>query len=77
MGQTSAERDGYPRDMIDARDNLVRIPKFKHEEISAWYQTKNREFGGLSPRDYLRGKLWEERRSVGLRALVDHGVLKP
>ena len=42
----------------------------KHWDINAWYQTKNEEFGGLSPREYLRGKNWEERRDVGLIAMI-------
>ncbi len=75
--QTSAEQDGFDRSRIDDRDNLVRIPTVKHWDINAWYQTKNEDFGGASPRDYLRGKSWDERRGVGLDALLRFGVLKP
>lgn len=75
--QASAERDGYYRSMIDDPDNLVRIPTLKHQDISAWYQTKNDDFGGLAPREYLRGKSWDVRRRVGLDALIQHGVLEP
>jgi hypothetical protein len=46
-------------------------------EITSWYMTKNKAYGGLSPREYLRGKDWAERTSVGVDALIDHGVLKP
>ena len=38
---------------------------------------KNGEFGGLSPRDYLCDKSWEERRRVGLEALGMFGALQP
>ena len=75
--QTPAEQDGYRRSLIDGPDNLVRIPTLKHREITAWYQTTNDDFGNLSPREYLRGKTWEERTQVGLKALIDVGVLKP
>jgi hypothetical protein len=75
--QTPAEQDGFPRSIIDSRDNLVRIPTLKHWQINSWYQTLNDDYGGLSPRDYLRGKTWEERTSVGHDALVRHGILKP
>jgi hypothetical protein len=63
--------------MIDAPENLVRIPTFKHWEITTWYQTKNEDFGYLSPREYLRGRSWGERQRVGFKALVDVGALKP
>jgi hypothetical protein len=75
--QTSAEQDGFPRSQIDATDNLVRIPTYKHWEVSAWSQTRNQDFDNLSPRDHLRGKSWDERRRVGLGALMKFGVLKP
>ncbi len=75
--QTSARQDGFPDRKINSPENLVRIPTFKHWQISAWYQTQNARFGGLSPRDYLRGKSWDERRRFGLQTLIDFGVLKP
>ena len=68
---------GYARSDIDKPDNIVRIPMLKHYDISAWYGTKGDEFGGLSPRDYLRDKDAAERRRIGLRALREVGVLKP
>jgi hypothetical protein len=75
--QTQAERDGFTREAIDARENLVRIPTIKHWEINGWYQRKNSDFGGLTPRQYLSGRNWEVRRAVGLKALRIHGVLNP
>lgn len=74
--QTPAELDGFPRDVIDSSENLVRIPTLKHWQITRWFATRNDEFGGQSPRDYLRGKSWIERTELGVRALVEHGVLK-
>lgn len=47
--QTPADQDGFPREVIDDPNNLVRVPRLKHQEINAWYQTKTPEFGGLSP----------------------------
>ena len=75
--RTSAELDGFPRSMFDAPENLVRIPRFKHWEITAWYGRPNKDYGGSSPREYLRGKDWSERVKVGLRALIRYEVLKP
>jgi hypothetical protein len=54
----------------------VRIPTLKHLDINAWYSTPSLEFGNLSPRDYLRGKMWGEQMQVGLKVLRDKGVLK-
>ena len=75
--QTSAAQDGFPQSTIDAPENLVRISTFVHWEINAWYSTPNENFGGLSPRDYLRGKSWDERWRVGIDALRMFGVLAP
>ncbi|HZL30411.1 MAG TPA: hypothetical protein VFC54_05050 [Pseudolabrys sp.] len=75
--QTQAERDGFTREAIDSPDNLVQVPRLKHQEINGWYQTKNAEFGWQTPRDYLNGRNWEVRRAVGLEALRIHGVLAP
>jgi hypothetical protein len=63
-------------DRIDLSENLVRIPHWKHVEISSWYSRRNDEYGGSSPRTYLRGKNWEEQYEIGLDILRDYGVLK-
>ncbi len=68
---------GYTWSEVNDPRNVVRIPTLKHYEISAWYGKPNEEFGGLSPRDYLRDKDADERRRVGLFALVKSGVMKP
>jgi hypothetical protein len=77
--QTPARDAGFPESLIDGPDNLVRIPAIKHWEITAWFMTKtyDPEFGGLSPRSYLRDKDWATRYRIGLRALREAGVLKP
>ena len=75
--QAAARQDGYSDELIDGLENVVRIPTLRHQEINGWYGRKNEDFGGLSPREYLRGKSWEERVRVGQYALVRHGVLKP
>jgi hypothetical protein len=75
--QTPARDEGFPEDMINGPDNLVRIPTLRHWQITAWYQKANDQFGGLSPRQYLRSKSWDERMRVGKYALVLFGVMKP
>jgi hypothetical protein len=63
-------------DRIESRENLVRIPKWSHVEVSTWYSTRNEEYGGLAPRDYLRGKSWNVQYDVGIKKLRDFGVLQ-
>lgn len=74
--QTPAERSGFPRSMIDAPENLVRISTLQHWGITGWYMTKSADYGDLSPREYLRDKDWNERTRVGLDALAKYGALK-
>jgi hypothetical protein len=75
--QTPAAQEGYPRSMIDAPENLVRVPRLKHWEINGWYQTPDEDFDDLTPRQYLRGRTWDERVKLGVRALTKFGVLGP
>jgi hypothetical protein len=75
--QTSAERSGFTQSQIDDPENVVKIPRVTHYQITGWYMTGNSNLGGLSPRQYLNDKSWEERRQVGLDALVKFKVLKP
>jgi hypothetical protein len=63
-------------DRIDSRENLVRVPYWKHVEISSWYSTPNKELGGLTPREFLRGKNWEDQYQKGIEILRQFGVLK-
>lgn len=74
--RASALRDGYPESRVDASDNLVRIPRIRHWEVTGWYARRTYRYDQISPREYLRGKGWDERRRVGLEALVRYGVLR-
>jgi hypothetical protein len=77
-----SENDGIPPNIIYSPDNEVLIPRLKHWEINGWLDEPNEEFkdsqdNKMSPRQYLKGKSWEERRRVGIDALIRFGVLKP
>ncbi len=74
--QDAARADGYPRSRIDAPDNLVLVPRIRHYLINGWFGRPNEDFGGLSPRDFLRGRSWEERHRIGVLALRLHGVME-
>jgi hypothetical protein len=75
--RSSAAKDGSEADLIDAPENLVRIPRWRHWLVNGWYQTRNEDFDGQTPRQFLQGKSWDERRRVGLYALINFDVLKP
>jgi hypothetical protein len=75
VGQFEGNRKQFGNARIDEGSNIVRIPVVRHRDISNWYSTKNPEFGNVSPRDYLRGKSWDEQRELGLMVLRKFRVL--
>lgn len=75
--QTLLERLGFSRAERNRPDNMARIPILKHYDISGWYGRPHKDFGGLTPRQYLSDKDAATRREVGLYALRLFGVLKP
>jgi hypothetical protein len=80
--QTPARDDGFSDSVVDGPENRLSIPRLKHWQINGWYGRANPQFkdqndDDISPRDYLRGKSWEERMRVGKEALILYGVLKP
>lgn len=79
--QTPARSDGFPSSVVDGPGNRLSIPTLKHWQINGWYGRPNPQFKDendkiVSPRDYLRGKSWDERLRVGKKALILFGVLK-
>lgn len=75
--QTPAKNDGFPLSQIDGDSNLALVPTLKHWELTGWFMRPNKEYGGMSPREYLKGKDWETRKRVGLDGMREIGVLKP
>lgn len=75
--RTLLGRLGFTKREINNQNNVVRIPILKHYDISGWYGKPNDDYGGSSPRDYLRDKDAAERRRVGLDALIRFEVMKP
>lgn len=67
----------FSEDQLESPENLVEIPEMKHREISLWYQQPNKDYGWISPREYLRHKSWKEQYDFGIQKLKDFGVLKP
>jgi hypothetical protein len=79
--QASGRSGEIPTDLIDSDENLVSIPTLRHWQLNSWYQTPNGNFldangNPMTPRDYLKGQGYDERRRVGLMGLRAVGVLK-
>jgi hypothetical protein len=62
--------------MVDGPENLVRISTFRHWEVTSAFMRRSDKFAGLSLREHLVGKTWEERRELGMEILRQTGVLK-
>ncbi|WP_297299252.1 hypothetical protein [uncultured Methylovirgula sp.] len=75
--KAQAHADRIPKSIWDSPENRVRVPTLKHWEITGWYMKPNEDFGWISPRNYLKGKSWDEKVRVGHKALRLFGVLKP
>ena len=75
--KTAADRDGFPKEWIYARTSEARIPRLKHRKVTAWYQTRQKALQWATPREYLRGRTWEDRYEYGLQVLIKMRVLKP
>ena len=76
VGQFAQNRLQFGSVRIYSPENTVRIPVVKHLDINGYYSRANEQYNGLSPRDYLRGKSWDEQTRVGLKILRKNGVLK-
>lgn len=76
VGQFAQNRLQFGDDLIDSPENKVRLPTVRHRDINGYYSKSSDRYDGLSPRDYLRGKSWDEQTRVGLEILRDNGVLK-
>jgi hypothetical protein len=91
VNRTQAENAGYekhhiveegpnagaiPDSQLQGDDNVVSIPYYIHRDISDYYSTSDPDLGGMTPRDYLRGKSFEEQYQFGLRVMRRFGALK-
>ncbi|GGF45847.1 hypothetical protein GCM10011611_60360 [Aliidongia dinghuensis] len=79
--QASGRSGEIPTQLINSGENLVSIPTLRHWQLNSWYQTPNSSLldssgNYMTPRKYLVGRGYDERRRVGLMGLHAVGVLK-
>lgn len=74
--QATAAADGSEDALIAATENLARIPTVKHWHLNRWYETPDPFLNDMTPRQYLKGKSWDERYRIGLNGLRKVGVLQ-
>lgn len=74
--QGAGLREGFPLSTIDRVDNVVSIPRYKHHEITEWYNKPNKSLRMQTPRNYLRGRNWSEHAQFRHQVLRDFGALK-
>ncbi len=75
VGQGDYNSD-IDKSLIESDDNIVRIPEYKHIDLNAYYQMPDPELGNMTPRDYLRGKSFEEQLEFGKKILRKFGIMK-
>ncbi len=74
--EQGAQNSDIDKSLIESDQNIVRVPEYKHIDINAYYQTPNDGLGGKTPREYLKGKSFEDRLEFGKDVLRKFGIMK-
>ncbi len=74
--EQTPNKEKISSELLQGRENIVRIPYYIHRDISDYYSRKDPDLGDVSPRDYLRGKAYKEQYEFGLKILRKYGALK-
>ena len=63
---------------IDHPENIVRIPYYEHQLITNYYRNRDPKppCNGMTPRQYMRGKSFDDRYQFGLNVLRGRGIIK-
>jgi hypothetical protein len=65
----------FGREALDDPSNLVWIPRLKHEQITAFYNSKP-VVGGPTQREIIGKMDFSQQRAIGLQQMREKGVLK-
>jgi hypothetical protein len=63
--QCNASRSGFTPQQVNSTDNLVRLPRGVHDEISAYYSSRPPGFS-TTVRNALNGMSWQEQWNFGI-----------
>ncbi|MDD5928543.1 MAG: hypothetical protein PUC37_01945 [Spirochaetales bacterium] len=75
--QSQIKKSNFSPTQIHNTDNIIAIDAATHAKISGYYSTKSFRFtNGLSVRDWLVGKSFEEQYNFGLEVLKQYGVIE-
>ncbi len=65
----------FGREALDDPSNLVWVPRLRHEQITAFYNSKPLA-GGPTQRAIIGGMDFDQQRAIGLKLLRQAGVLQ-
>ncbi|WP_152621882.1 hypothetical protein [Archangium violaceum] len=67
--------DRFGHEALHNTENVIAIDKNVHEQISAFYSSKQKASGGMVVREWLRTQSYEKQRAFGMEALRLFGVV--
>jgi hypothetical protein len=67
--------DRFGAESLHNTENVIAIDKNLHEEISAYYSSKQKLSGGMVVREWLRTQSYEKQRAFGLDTLRRFGLV--
>jgi hypothetical protein len=70
-----AQSSGFAPNLIHTTQNILEIPYWRHIRISAYYNTKQAALGNLSPREWLKGRNFDEHEEFCWKTLRQFGAL--
>jgi hypothetical protein len=65
-----------PASLLQSTDNIIKLPAMVHEAITAEYTTPRDDLGGMTLREYLRGKPYEVQYEEGIKVLRNLSIIK-
>jgi hypothetical protein len=74
QGGTNAK--DFAPDVLNSTENIVKIPKYLHEEINVVYGSPAKEAPTMSLRQWLRGQPYDVQRYWGIKVMRGLRIIK-